>query len=233
MGNRLDGADQPARDPARTGVGGMRPDRGREPRPGPRRGVRARVGHRARLRQLRGAARRPGRRGRLHLPTELASLRVVDPRARGGQARALREAHVASRGGGRGGLRRGRPDRAPADGGVHVAAPPAGAEAGRARRGRRDRPAPGDPFVVRLRALRPDERAASPRDRRRGAHGCRLLLRQRLALPWRRAPARRGRAGRRPDRGRHPVRGRHADGERRHGPLRLQLRGARSATSSR
>ena len=34
----------------------------------------------------------PERRGRLHLAAELAALRVVDPRARGGQARALREA---------------------------------------------------------------------------------------------------------------------------------------------
>ena len=52
---------------------------------------------RAGARLLRGAARRPrGRRG-LHLAAELAACGVVDPRARGGQARAVREAADARR----------------------------------------------------------------------------------------------------------------------------------------
>ena len=45
--------------------------------------------------------------------------------ARGGQARAVREAADAACGRGRGGVRRRRPCRPGADGGVHVALPPA------------------------------------------------------------------------------------------------------------
>jgi hypothetical protein len=63
--------------------------------------------------------------GGLHLPAELDALRVVDPSRRSGKARALREAAVAPGFGGGGGLRRSRPGRAPAVGGVHVATQPA------------------------------------------------------------------------------------------------------------
>ena len=64
-------------------------------------------GIRSRARLLRGAARRPRRRGRLHPAAELAARRVGDPGARGRQACALREAARPARRRGRAGLRRG------------------------------------------------------------------------------------------------------------------------------
>ena len=89
-----------------------RPRRRREPRPGARRRVREAVGDPARLRLLRGPARRSRDRGGLHLAAEHDALRLVDPRARGRQARALREAALAPPGRGRRRLRHGRPHRA-------------------------------------------------------------------------------------------------------------------------
>ena len=65
------------------------------------------------------------------LPNSL-HVAVGDPGARGGQARAVREAADAPPGGRRGGVRRGRARRPRAGGGVHVAPPPAGAAAARA-----------------------------------------------------------------------------------------------------
>ena len=84
-----------------------------------------RVGDRARLRLVRRAARRPRDRGGLHLAAEHDALRVVDQGARGGQARALREADVAPHRRGRGGVRRGRAHRPAAERGVHVPPQPA------------------------------------------------------------------------------------------------------------
>ena len=58
----------------------------------------ARVEDRARLRQLRGAARGSGDRRHLHFATEHDARRVVDPVGRGRQARPLREAvHTRTR----------------------------------------------------------------------------------------------------------------------------------------
>ena len=82
--------------PARAGVGQGRPGSasraatGRAPR-----STRERGQIPPRLRLVRGAARRPGDRGGVHLAAEHPPLRVVDPRAGGRQARALREAAVA------------------------------------------------------------------------------------------------------------------------------------------
>ena len=106
-----------------------------------------RVGDRARVRLVRGAARRPRDRGRLHLAPEHDALRVVDPRARGGQARALREAALAPPRRGRGGVRRRRPRRPAAQRGVHVPPQPADEALQRARRRGRDRRAPARPLA--------------------------------------------------------------------------------------
>ena len=141
-------------------------------------------------------ARRPGRRGGLHLAAELDARRLVDPRARGGQARALREAAQPPAERGRARLRRRRPRRPDPHGGVHVAAQPADGEAEGARRRRRDRRAAPRPRGVQLPARRPDERPPERRARRRRAHGRRLLLRLRLAAPRGRARAGLRRAGR-------------------------------------
>ena len=70
VGDPLDGAHQPADDPRGARVGEGRARRGREPRLGSRRGVCAGVGDRARVRLLRGAARRSRDRGGLHLAAE-------------------------------------------------------------------------------------------------------------------------------------------------------------------
>ena len=111
VGDRLHGAHQPSRDPGRARLAESRAGRvaSRD---------RARAEAYAReweipqaYGSLRGAARRSVDRGRLHLAAEHAALRVVDPRARGGQARALREAALAASAGGRGGIRR-RPSAA-------------------------------------------------------------------------------------------------------------------------
>ena len=79
-----------------------------------------------------------------HLAAELHARRVVDPRARGGQARALRKAAQPPSGGCGAGLRRRRGGRPHPHGGLHVPAQPADEAPRRARRGRRHRaPAAG------------------------------------------------------------------------------------------
>ena len=103
--------------PRRARVAEGRPRRGRQPRPGARRGVRREVGDPARVRLVRGAARRPGDRGRLHLAAEHDARRVVDQVGRGRQARPLREAADAAPGRCRARLRRRRPGGADPDGG--------------------------------------------------------------------------------------------------------------------
>ena len=74
-------------------------ERGGEPRPGQGRRLRARAGHPARARQLRGAAGRPRHRRDLHPAAQQHARRMGDPRRRGRQARAVREAdrHVGRR----------------------------------------------------------------------------------------------------------------------------------------
>ena len=149
------------------------------------------MGDRARLRLVRRAARRPRHRGRLHLAAEHDALRVVDPRARGGQARALREADVAAPGRGRGGVRRGRARRPHPLRGVHVPAQPADEAAARARSTRARSASAAGSLRLQLRALRRGQHPAAHRCRGRRADGRRLLLRQRLAA---RSPASRRRS---------------------------------------
>ena len=84
---------------------------GREPHAGARRRVRREVGHPARVRLVRGAARRPGDRGGLHLAAEHDAHRVVGQVGRGREARPLREAVHAAPGGGHRGA--GTPPTAP------------------------------------------------------------------------------------------------------------------------
>ncbi len=103
------------------------------------RGLRGREGAGARARLLRGAARRPRRRRGLHRAAQRHARRVDDEGARGGQARARREALLLRPRGGRGVLRPGRGARARPGRGVHVAPPPAGAAGAGAHRGGRDR----------------------------------------------------------------------------------------------
>ena len=73
-----------------------RRDRVAAPRARPRRSRQAR--HRARARLVRGAARRPRGRRRLQPAAEPPARAVVDPRGRGRQARAVREADRPERG---------------------------------------------------------------------------------------------------------------------------------------
>ena len=118
--------------------------------------LRARVGDSARLRLVRGPTGRPRDRGGLHLAAEHAARRVVDQGARGGQARALREAVHAPPGGGGRGVRRRRAERPTAERGVHVPPQPADREARGARSRRRDRRASADPVGLLVRPVRPE-----------------------------------------------------------------------------
>ena len=125
--------------PRRPGEAGpcRRPGRARRrrrprPRPGP--GLRHQARHRDGARLLRGAAGRPRHRRRLQPAAEQPARRVDDRRARGGQARAVREAvHHQRRRGPPGGGRR-RAHRPGGDGGLPLPLPPAHGP------GRRDRP---------------------------------------------------------------------------------------------
>ena len=139
----LHGEDQRGVASRRSGRGGDR--RGGEPRRRPRPGVCERARDRARARELRGPAGRRGDRRRLHLAPERAPPRVDAEGDRGRQARPRREALLAPRGRGGGGLGRGRARGSRRDGGVHVAASPAGGSREVARRGGRDRAALPDP----------------------------------------------------------------------------------------
>ena len=117
--------------------------------------------------------------------------RVVDQGARGGQARAVREAALAAR-------RReveaafDAADRVgpAAERGVHVPPQPADEAREGARRRRRDRRAAARPLHVQLLALRRGQHPAAHGRRGRRADGRRLLHRQRLAALRRRARAR-------------------------------------------
>src|SRR3954470_15211997 len=146
------------------------------------------MGDPARLRLVRGPARRSRDRGGLHLAAEHAARRVVDQGARGRQARALREAVHAPPGGGRCGIRRRRAERPAAERGVHVPPQSADRKARGARPRRRDRRAPADPVGLLVRPLRRGEHPPPHRRRGRRPDGRRLL--QRLGLA-----AARGRAG--------------------------------------
>ena len=139
------------------------------------------MGDPAGVRLVRRAARRPRDRGGLHPAAEHAALRVVDPGARGRQARALREADEPPSGRRRGGVRRGRARRALPDGGVHVPPQPADGEARRARRAAARSASCGS--CARRSATRSSMRTTSgcAPSRRWRADGRRVLLRQRLA----------------------------------------------------
>ena len=136
------------------------------------------------------------RRRRLHLAPQRDAPRVDDARPRRGQARPLREAVLASRGGRRGGVRRRRRGGPRPDRGVHVPPPPAVGEGARARRGRRRRTAVRRQDDVLVPARGPVERSRAAGARRRRADGRRLLLHQR-------DPPRRGRPGARARRAGH------------------------------
>ena len=146
-----------------------------------RRRVRAALGDPARLRHVRGAARRPGDRGGLHLAAEHDALRLVDPGARGGQARALREAALAASGRSGRRLRHGRPHRPAPERGVHVPPQPTDeARCSSSSRTARSGELRLDPLGVQLLALRPRQHPPAHRCRRRCADGRRLLQRERL-----------------------------------------------------
>ena len=125
---------------------------------------------------------------------ELAARRVVDPLARGRQARPLREAARQAPRGGRARLRRRRAGGSDPHGGVHVPPQPADGEGEGARGGRRRS---GTLRFVRAAFSfglgRPRERPPRRRPGRGRPHGRRLLLRQRVA-PARRRAARRSTA---------------------------------------
>ena len=118
------------------------------------------------------------------------ALRVVDQGARGGQARALREADDPPCRRGHRGVRRRRPDRPLAQRGVHVPPQPADEAAAAADRRRCDRRGAARPLGVQLFALRRGQHPAAHRRRGRLPDGRRLLQRQRLAARRRRARAR-------------------------------------------
>ncbi len=134
---------------------GGRNRRGGEPRRRPRAGVRERARDRALPRQLRGASRRRRDRCRLHLAPERHAPRMDAEGDRGRQARPRREALLAPVRRGRGGVGRGRSRGRHRDGGLHVASPSAGCCRALARRGRRDRAAPGHPHDLQLPVARP------------------------------------------------------------------------------
>ena len=144
------------------------------------------MGHPARLRLVRGAARRPGDRGRLHLAPEHDARRVVDQVRRGRQARALREAVHAPSGGGHRGVRRGRPGgKLLTEAFMYRHNPQT-----KKLRALIDEGAIGEVrlirSVVQLLALRRRQHPPAHRRRGRRADGRRLLLRQRLAARGRR-----------------------------------------------
>ncbi len=197
-------------------------------------GVRARVGDRARLRLLRGAARGPGRRRRLHLAAEHActasgrserSRRASTSSARSRFSRHPADVEQAFDAAER--------SRAPPDGGVHVPAQPADEAARRARPRGRDRRAAGRPLRLQLLPLRRGEHPPAHRRRGRQPDGRRLLLRQRIAAARRRARERVRPGVRRAERDRLGLHGRDALPRRRLRAVRLRDVRSPSATSSR
>ena len=156
-------------------------------------GLGRRVRHPQGLRLLRGAARRPRGRRRLHPAAQRAAPALGRRGGRRRQARPLREAPGARR-------RRGRRDgRAlPVAGVVLMEAfmwrhQPRTVELLPAGRRRRDRRAPADPLVV-LVPDRPGRLAARPRPGRRCPLGRRLLRREHRPALRRRRARRRSRA---------------------------------------
>ena len=167
--------------------------------------LRARHRHRARPRELRRAVRRPRHRRRLRAAAQQPARGVVDPRRRGRQARAVRE---AARRLGR--ARRARCSTPRGRNGVYlvealsVSRAAADAQAARAARGRRDRPPPARPGVVRLSACRRREHPHGPGSCGRRADGRGVAIRSASCAPSQ-APRRArvgdgalGRHGRRP-----------------------------------
>ena len=187
MGNHLHRPHQPEGDPRRACVRQDRSGRRRKSRSGAGRRIREGMGDPARVRYVRRSPRRPGDRSGLHLAPEHAALRMVDPRARGGQARVVREAALTSPGRGDRRVRHRRPHGPPPERGVHVPPQSANEASAAARGGRRDRRAAARALGVQLLALRPRQHPPAHRARRRRADGCRLLQRLRLAPPRRRA----------------------------------------------
>ena len=180
--------------------------RGRGPRSRPRRRVRSEARHPERSRRLRRARRRPRHRRDLQPASERAARGVDDCRARGGQARPVREAIHREREGSRGRGRRRGADRPRRHGGVPLPLSPARAPHARDRRERRagHDPAGRDravfpvtevlrhPLPVRPRGRGDDgrrllHRAPRPRPRPRRAGG-RLGRRRSCAPPTSTAP---------------------------------------------
>ena len=117
------------------------------------------------LRQLRGAARRPGRAGRLHRHAAPHARRVGDQGRRGRQAHPLREAPRRQLRRGDGHRRGGAAQRRLPHGSVHVPLPPADREAGRAAAGRRHRRGARHPGHLQLpRRLQTPKAASSHND---------------------------------------------------------------------
>ena len=130
--------------------------RGRQPRPRAGADVRLAVGDRAGIRIVRRAARRPRRRGGLHPAPEHAALRVVDPRPRGGQARACEKPFSRHPADVERGIRRGRAPGKLSLRGVHVPPPPADGASAELVEDGRDRRTAGDPLGLQLLALDTD-----------------------------------------------------------------------------
>ena len=193
--HRLDRAHQPARDPGRARVREGRPGRRREPRPDPRRGVREEVGDRAGIRLLRGAARGPRRRRRLHLAAQHDARRVVDQRAsrRASTSSARSRSAATPRRSSRPSTRRSAPAACSREAFMYRHNPQT-ARLVELVRERRDRRAPGRPGRVQLLALRRGQHPAPHRRRGREPDGRRLLLRERVA-PARRRAGERARPG--------------------------------------
>ena len=180
------------------------------------------MGDRPRVRVVRGAARRPRCRGRVHLVAEHAALRLVDPRRGGGEARALREADEQARRRGRVGIRRCRAARAHPDGGVHVPAQPADRTAPAARGRRCDRRPAARALLFQLFAVRRGQHPFADGRGGRQPDGRRLLLHQRLPFARRRARGRLRAAVRRSQRHRLGLQRRDALSGRRLRPVRLR-----------
>ena len=174
-----------------------------------------------------------GGRGRLHLAPELAPRRVVDPRARGRQARPLREAARPPAGRGRARLRRRRPRRADPDGGVHVPPQPADGEARRAGRRRRDRRAAASSARPSASASTSPRTSAWPPTSTAGRSWTSAATASAARASSAASPSRLRRAGHRRERGGRPLRGHDALPRRRRSRSSTAASSCRTATSSR
>ena len=136
----------------------------------------ARCGHPARLWQLRGAARRPRDRRRLHPAAQHDARRVDAQGRRRRQAHPVRKAAHADRAAGPGAGRLLPGARRDAHGRLHVAAPPAHGPDSQADRRRGHRPGPAGPRRVHVSsAARPGQHSPAVRHGRRQPARCRLL----------------------------------------------------------